>query len=311
VAELINPFFLATAIRLAAPMFLAAIGETVTERGGIFNVGIEGMMLVGAFVGVVGVVLSGDPLVGLVLATSVGAAVGLVYGIIIAGFRADQVVAGIGLNILAIGATSFLRSLWLGSRIESVPAGALQDRSLPFLGNIPYIGAALFTQSPVVYLSYLLIPVTAFFLFRTRPGLVVRSVGEHAGAADAAGVDVVLTRVYALMFAGAMAGMAGAYLSIVQTSGVFIDNMTNGRGFLAIAITIFGRWHPLKIAAAALLFGGAEALQFRGQVLFGQDVPPALLFMFPFVLALLAWVALGRGQSGPADLGRPFLRSEA
>ena len=277
-AELVNPFFLATAIRLGAPMLLAAIGESVTERAGIFNVGIEGMMLVGACVGVVGVVLTGEPVAGL---------------------------------LLAMGTTSFLRSLWLGSRIESVPAGALQDRAMPVLGSIPYVGEAFFRQSPLVYVAYLLIPATAFFLFRTRPGLVVRSVGEHASAADAAGVDVVMTRIYALLFAGAMAGMAGAYLSIVQTSGVFIDNMTNGRGFLAIAMTIFGRWHPVKIAAAALLFGGAEALQFRGQAILGRDVSPALLFMVPFVLALLAWVALGRGQSGPADLGRPFLRSEA
>lgn len=310
-AELVNPFFLATAIRLGAPMFLAAIGESVTERAGIFNVGIEGMMLVGACVGVVGVVLTGDPVAGLLLATVVVAALGFAYGVVVAGFRADQVVAGIGLNLLAMGTTSFLRGLWLGSRIETVPAGALQDRAMPVLGSIPYVGEAFFRQSPLVYVAYLLIPATAFFLFRTRPGLVVRSVGEHASAADAAGVDVVMTRIYALLFAGAMAGMAGAYLSIVQTSGVFIDNMTNGRGFLAIAMTIFGRWHPVKIAAAALLFGGTEALQFRGQAILGRDVSPALLFMVPFVLALLAWVALGRGQSGPADLGRPFLRSEA
>lgn len=231
-SEVLDAFFLATAIRLAAPVFLAAIGETVGERAGIFNVGIEGMMLLGAFAGVAGVVFIGDPLAGLLVAVVVVALVGLLYGVIIAGFRADQVVAGIGLNLLAIGGTGFLRSLWLGSRIESTPAGVLADRAIPGLRDIPYLGEALFQQSPLVYLAYVMIPVAAYFLYRTGPGLVVRSVGESAAAADAAGVDVVRTRIYAMIFAGAMAGLAGAYLSIVQTSGIFIDNMTNGRGFL-------------------------------------------------------------------------------
>jgi ABC-type uncharacterized transport system permease subunit len=310
VSSIFDASFFATTIRLAAPIFIAAIGETVGERAGIFNVGIEGMMLVGAFVGAAVVALVGGPVEGVIIAVLVVAVLGLLYGILIAGFRADQVVAGIGLNILALGVTSFLRSQWVGSRIESKPPGLLGDKAIPLLSQIPFIGKAFFDHSPLVYAAYLMVPLGAFLLFRTRPGLVIRSVGEHASAADAAGIDVLRTRVYAMAFAGAMAGLAGAYLSVVQTNGVFIDNMTNGRGFLAIAVTIFGRWHPAKVAAAALLFGGAEALQFRGQALFGGGIPPPILFMFPFLLALVTWVILGKGQSGPADMGRPFLRSE-
>jgi general nucleoside transport system permease protein len=145
------------------------------------------------------------------------------------------------------------------------------------------------------------------FLRFTRAGLVVRATGDRAAAADASGVPVVLVRVLSVAFAGAMAGVAGAYLALVQAGGIFIDNMTQGRGYLAIAVAIFGRWRPLWVCAAALLFGGAEALQYEGQSI-GVELPTAVLLMFPFVLALVTWVALGRSSAAPGDLGRPFVR---
>lgn len=307
--ELIGTFFWASAVRLSAPMFLAAIGETVVQRAGMFNIGIEGMMLVGAFAGVAGGTITGNTVAGFGLAIVVTAILGCLYGVLVAGFRADQVVTGIGFNIVVIGATSLLRSSWLSERIVSLSPGILASHAIPGLSDIPFIGQVLFAQSPVVYVAYLILPMTSFFLFRTRPGLLLRAVGEQATAADSAGVPVVAIRIAAMTFGGMMAGMAGAYLSIVATSGVFIDNMTLGRGFLAIAITIFGRWKPFRVALAALLFGAAEALQFSSQAVFGGSVSPPLLLMIPFVLAIIAWAIMGRGSSAPEDLGRPFVRS--
>jgi simple sugar transport system permease protein len=308
--DLLTAFFWASAVRLSAPMFIAAIGETLVQRAGMFNIGIEGMMLVGAFAGVAGTSIGGTTLAGLVVAIVVTGLVGCVYGIVVAGFRADQVVAGVGLNIIAIGVTSLLRSTWLASQTPGEAPGPLGVVAIPGAADLPFVGPVLFQQSPIVYAAYLLLPATAFYLFRTRPGLLLRSVGEDAIAADSAGVAVVGVRIAAMTFGGAMAGVAGAYLSLVATSGVFIDNMTLGRGFLAIAITIFGRWNPFWVMLAALLFGAAEALQFSGQAVFGESVPTPLLLMFPFVLAIVAWVVMGRGESAPRDLGRPFIRSE-
>jgi general nucleoside transport system permease protein len=310
VNELFGGFFWASAVRLSAPMLLAAIGETVVERAGMFNIGIEGMMLVGAFAGVAGGTITGSPVAGLALAAVVTAGLGFIYGVLVAGFRADQVVTGIGFNIIVLGATSLLRSSWLTERISSLSPGILAPYAIPALSDLPFAGPVLFHQSPIIYAALIILPATSFFLFKTRPGLLLRAVGEQATAADSAGVAVIGIRIAAMTFGGVMAGLAGAYLSIVATSGVFIDNMTLGRGFLAIAITIFGRWKPYRVALAALLFGAAEALQFSSQAVFGGSVSPPLLLMIPFVLAIIAWAIMGRGSSAPEDLGRPFVRSD-
>lgn len=204
-------------------MFLAAIGETVVQRAGMFNIGIEGMMLVGAFAGVAGGIITGSTLAGVGFAVVVTAVLGCSYGILVAGFRADQVVIGIGFNIVVLGATSLLRSSWLTERFASLSPGLLTAHRIPVLGNLPFIGRVLFSQSPLVYAALLILPITSFFLFRSRPGLLLRAVGEQASAADSAGIPVVGIRIAAMTFGGIMAGLAGAYLSIVATSGVFIE----------------------------------------------------------------------------------------
>lgn len=308
--ELVGTFFWASTVRLAAPIFLAAIGETIVERAGMFNIGIEGMMLVGAFAGVAGGTVTGNTFVGLLLAVIVTGFLGFLYGVLVAVFRADQVVTGIGFNIVVLGGTSLLRSSWLSERIVPLSPGLLGSHAIPALSSIPFVGRVFFDQSPIVYAAYVILSVTSFYLFRTRSGLLLRAVGERATAADSAGVPVTAIRIAAMTFGGVMAGMAGAYLSIVATSGVFIDNMTLGRGFLAIAIAIFGKWNPYRVALAALLFGAAQALQFSSQALFGESVSPPLLLMLPFVLAIVVWATMGRGNTAPQDLGRPFIRSE-
>jgi simple sugar transport system permease protein len=178
---------------------------------------------------------------------------------------------------------------------------------IPYLSHLPIVGRGLFSQSPVLYGAVIIgIAIWAVLKF-TRAGLLLRAAGEGAAAADAAGISVTIVRFCAILFTGLMAGLGGAYLAIVASGGVFVDNMTDGRGYLAIAIAIFGRWQPFWVMLAAVMFGFAEALQYQGQSL-GLNIPPALLLMFPFVIALLAWVGLGRSKTSPANLGQPFLR---
>lgn len=299
--------FLASAVRLAGPVLFAALGEVVSERAGVFNVGLEGMMLFGAFGAVAGTQATGNTIVGALAGVGVGGFSGLVLGVIVGYFRADQIVAGIGFNLLALGLTSFLRNELLASSTEAANIGLLGPWAIPGLSKIPVLGEGVFTQSPLIYLAVILAVVLWLSLRFSVPGLVLRSVGENAAAADAAGVPVVGIRVASVVFAGVMAGLGGALLALVQTGGLFIDNMTGGRGYLAIAIAIFGRWQPLWVCAAALLFGAADALQYQGQTI-GISVPTPILLMFPFLLALAAWVLLGRGRAAPQELGRPFVR---
>ncbi len=301
--------FLASAIRLAGPVLLAALGEVVSQRAGVLNVGLEGLMLVGAFAAVVGAGATGSALYGAMIGAGVACLCGLAFGVLVGVLRADQIVAGIGLNILALGVTTLLREELIPTQITPVPAGVLGPMAIPLLSELPILGRGVFSQSPFIYGALLLAILLWYFLRFTSPGLVLRSVGEGATAADSAGIPVLSIRVAVVAFAGLMAGFGGAYLSLVAAGGFFVDNITGGRGYLSIAVAIFGRWHPLWVCAAALLFGAADALQYQGQLL-GLAVPTSILLMFPFLLALVTWVLLGRSKAAPADLLRPFVRAQ-
>ncbi|MGK3112748.1 ABC transporter permease [Candidatus Pantoea formicae] len=299
--------FLAGGLRLCVPVLLAALGETISERAGVFTIGLEGLMLFGAASSALGLMWSDSP----VLALGVGmlggcvAALLLALGTVIA--RANQIVMGIGFNLFAIGATSLMRQLWLSG---APPAGSMRAVSmlkLPGLSDLPVVGRALFSQSPVFYLAVLVALVLWGVLRFSRAGLLLRAVGENALAADAAGHSVLRIRFSATLFTGVMAGLGGAYLCIVASGGTFVDNMTAGRGYLAIAITIFARWLPLRVLVVAIVLGLLEALQFQGQYL-GVNIAPSLLMAMPFAVALLAWIMMGKAGAAPADLGRPFLR---
>lgn len=299
--------FLAGGLRLCVPVLLAALGETVSERAGLFTIGLEGLMLFGACASAVGLALSGSPVVALFAGVLGGllAATILALGTVLA--RANQIVMGIGFNLFAIGATSLVRQLWLSGAPAAGSMRSVSMLKLPWLADLPVVGRALFSQSPVFYLA-LLVTLGLWWLFRaTRLGLLLRAVGENALAADAAGHSVLRLRLGAAIFTGLMAGLGGAYLCIVASGGTFVDNMTSGRGYLAIAITIFARWMPLRVLLVAVLLGLLEALQFQGQYL-GINISPSLLMAIPFVVALLAWIMMGRAGAAPNDLGRPFLR---
>lgn len=264
-------------------------------------------MLFGAASSALGLMWSGSP----VLALGVGmlggcvAALLLALGTVVA--RANQIVMGIGFNLFAIGATSLMRQLWLSG---APPAGSMRAVSmlkLPGLSDLPVVGRALFSQSPVFYFAVLVALVLWGVLRFSRAGLLLRAVGENALAADAAGHSVLRIRFSATLFTGVMAGLGGAYLCIVASGGTFVDNMTAGRGYLAIAITIFARWMPLRVLVVAIVLGLLEALQFQGQYL-GVNIAPSLLMAMPFAVALIAWIMMGKAGAAPADLGRPFLR---
>lgn len=300
--------FLAGGLRLCVPVLLAALGETVSERAGVFTIGLEGLMLFGASASALGLALTGSPVMALGAGMLGGllAALMLALGTVLA--RANQIVMGIGFNLFAIGATSLIRQLWLSGAPAAGSMRSVSMLKLPGLSDLPVVGRALFSQSPVFYLA-VVIAIALWCLLRfTRAGLLLRAVGENALAADAAGHSVLRIRFSATLFTGLMAGLGGAYLCIVASGGTFVDNMTAGRGYLAIAITIFARWMPLRVLMVAIVLGLLEALQFQGQYL-GVDIAPSLLMAMPFVVALIAWIMMGKAGAAPGDLGRPFLRN--
>lgn len=305
---IVGVFFWSSVIGLAAPLLLASLGETLAQRAGLFTIGIEGFMLAGAFASVAGSIVSGDALVGLAAGTFVGLGLGAAYAAMVVLARADQVVVGIGFNLIVLGLTSLFRRTLFPGGMTAPDVAVLAPWPVPGLSLIPWIGPVLFEQSPVVYVVYLLVPVTAWVLWRTRWGLAVRASGDGAVAASAQGVPVLRVRMQAMLVNGALAGAAGSILVLVQSGGVFIDDITNGRGYLVLALVMFARWLPVRVMIGAIVFGAADALQYVGQTIVGDSFPPALFLMAPFVFALVAWLAISTTVKGPRDLGLPLLR---
>lgn len=291
-------------LRLAAPLLLAALGELVVERAGLINIGIEGAMLVGAFAGFAAAAASGSAPVGVAAATLSGAGIGVLFAAFAVARGADQIVVGTAVNLLALGATALAsRSLWSGAPPSAPTVAPLV--SGPATG-IPLLGPVLLRQTPFVWTGIALAVAIGFALSRTRAGLRLRAVGEAARAADAEGVSVGRIRFAAVVFGSALAGLAGAALSLAQ-SDTFTEGMTAGRGFIALAVVIFGRWRAAGVLLAALFFGLATALQFRLQAR-GAAIPYPLSLMLPYLVTLgVLAVASGRGRA-PGDLGRAYRR---
>lgn len=292
------------AVRLALPLLLAALGELIVEKGGVINIGTEGMMLCGAFAGFAVGVATGSAPAGLLGASIAAAGLGAVFAYFAVVRRSDQIVVGTAINLLALGLTGLLARAFYGGAIPTGPT--LATLSVPGLSAIPWIGPALFQQNALVYLAVVSTAALAFTFARTRPGLVVRAVGESARAADSQGVDVVRTRIGVVVAGSVLAGLAGSALSLSQ-SNTFTEGMTAGRGFIALTIVIFGRWRSLGVLLAALFFGAASALQHRMQAR-GATVPYQFSLMLPYLLTLLV-LAVSAGRSvAPGDLGKPYSR---
>jgi len=293
--------FLAAAVRVATPLLLAATGEVVAERSGVINLGLEGMMLAGALAATLGASAAG-PWTGLGAAVLAGILLAAVFAAVAIGARADQIIAGTAITLGAIGLTGTIYRQAFGTGGAGLALPTLAPMPLPVLSRIPVLGPALFDQPVPTYLALVALPLVWWVLFRTRMGLILRATGEGATMARAAGVRTGAVRTAATLVGGGFAGLAGATLVLAQV-GTFAERMTAGRGYVAIAIVVLGRWHPAGVAVAALLFGAATALQYVFQAL-GLAVPYQLFLMLPYVLTLLALAgAVGRVRA-PADLGK-------
>ncbi|MCA9738830.1 MAG: ABC transporter permease [Gemmatimonadetes bacterium] len=296
--------FLEASVRLAVPLILAALGELVSERAGVLNIGLEGSIIAGALAGALGALATGSPAVGVLAGAGGGLALVLVFALVVVGFGADQIITGTAITLAGLGLTGIVYQEVFGVTGTALTIPTLAPLPLPVLADLPVVGSALFAQAPTAYLAYLLAPAVAWALFHTGWGLRVRAVGEAPAAAAAAGVPVARLRVGALAFAGVMAGVAGAHLALAH-AGTFAEGMSAGRGFIAIAIVVLGRWRPLPVFAAALFFGSASALQFFLQSL-GLDLPYPVFLALPYLLTLAA-LAVQRGRSvAPAALGQPW-----
>jgi ABC-type uncharacterized transport system permease subunit len=298
--------FLGSSLRLAVPLILATTGELVAETAGVLNMSLEGMMLTGAFAGALGSWASGDPMIGLLCGIVGVLPVALLQAFLSNTLHANQIVTGIGINILALGGTTLAYREIFGGRSRDVIPG-FPHWHPPLLGDIPIFGATLFEQVWMVYLALALLVVTALVLRYTAIGLMIRAAGSDPRCLDKAGLSVAVVRYGAVLFAGLMASLGGTYLSIGDIH-TFTEGMTNGAGYLAIAAVIFGNWRIGRALGACLLFGAATALQFQLPNM-GIHLPIALLVMMPYLLAFLAVAGLVGRQTAPTSLTVPYRRA--
>lgn len=304
-AELAAAVFAGSTLRLAAPLLLAATGELVSERAGVLNMSVEGMMLTGAFAGAVVSWATGSPWIGLAAGVLAVLPVALLQAWLSITLRANQIVTGIGINILALGATTLAYREIFGGRSRTEIPG-LDKWAPPGLGELPVLGEQVFRQVGLLYFALVALLAVAWMLKRTAWGLAIHAAGAAPRAADKSGLSVNAIRYGAVLFTGVMAALGGCFLSIGDIH-TFTEGMTNGAGYLAIAAVIFGNWQVGRTALACLLFGAATALQFQLPAL-GVDVPNALLIMLPYVLALIAVAGVMGRQNAPAGLTLPFAR---
>jgi general nucleoside transport system permease protein len=298
--------FLGSMLSMATPILLAALGELLVEESGIVNIGIEGAMLSGAFFALAGAYFSGSIVLGLACGIAAGVAINAIFAALVVNLSVNQVVAGTALSILSLGITGvFYR------RMFGVTGKAFMVRSVPTiplgpLARIPLLGPVLFNHNALVYFTFALVPILAFVIKRTRYGLRLRAAGERPAAADALGLDVYRLRWEALLAAGLLTGLAGAYLTLAYAN-TFVENISAGRGFVALSVVILGRWNAWGLCAASLLFGAAMALQFGLQAL-GTMVPYQLFLALPYALTLVVLAGFGGQAAAPSALGEPYRR---
>jgi general nucleoside transport system permease protein len=307
---------LSIAIFAGTSLIFATVGEILTERSGILNLGLEGTMIMGAVSGFAAAYHTDNAYLGVLAGMAAGAVLGLIHAIATVTLRTDQVVAGLAITIGGTGLASFLGQKLgpgggplvglIGPRFVEVP--------IPGLSSIPVVGDILFNRDQLVYLMYLLVPAVWYYLYRTRPGLHLRAVGENPQATDALGVNVFRTRYIYTVVGGALVGLGGAHISLAYTPG-WSENLTGGRGWIAIALVIFATWNPARAVLGALLFGGVNAIQFRLQAE-GTTISANLLNMTPYILTVVVLVAVTyleafrKRVGAPAALGLPYNREE-
>ncbi len=297
--------FLAGAIKLSVPLLLTSLGEIVSERAGVLNLGLEGIMIMGAFAGFLGAAVSGNMWIGFGTGMIAGVGMALLLPLISETLHGNQIVTGLGIFILGTGLSLlFFRIVFQGTFVPVVEG--LGKISIPMLSDAPIIGRIFFQHDVMVYITLLLVPLFYYLIFHTSIGLSIRSVGENPRVAETLGLNVTRIRYYSVMLGGAMAGLGGAYLAI-EYAKKFTEGMTAGIGFVALAVVILGRWNPVGALLAALLFAGATVLQLRLQAI-GVEIPPQFFFMIPYLLTIIVLVLVSRAGGGPEAVGEPYIK---
>lgn len=300
--------FLATALRLSIPVAFAALGGVLAERSGVYNIALEGLILTGAFGAALGAFMTGSPLGGIAVGLAAALCTAALLSLLAVTLKVNQIVAGIAINLLVLGLTAYLARLAFGQSAAARALPGFAPVPVPVLSEIPVIGPVLFAQDPLVYLLYATVPALAWMLARTPVGLRIRATGENPAAADAAGVPVFLLRHLAVLGSGVLAGMGGCYLVLTQVF-LFTEHMSAGKGFIALAAVILGRWSPVGAVLAALLFGFFDALQLRLQFA-NPGVPYQVFVVLPYVASILALVGLYGRYRPPAAVGVPYRREQ-
>ena len=294
--------FLDATVRWATPLAFAAVGECVSERAGVINIGLEGAIICGALGATIAAGVAGVG-AGFVVGALSGVLIAAIFAVFAVWMRSDQIITGTAITMLSLGLTGTLYASYYGADGVALSTPTMPPLSIPLLSSIPWLGRALFVQPPITYGLYVLVPAVAWWLSRTQAGLALRAVGEHPEAAIAAGVRPRRVQAAAVLFAGTTAGLAGATLVLAQ-AGTFVEGMSAGRGFIAIAIVVLGRWRPWGVAAAALLFGAANAVQSLFQAMGWEHVPYQLFLVAPYVLTLVVLAGASGRAAAPAALGR-------
>lgn len=304
ILDVINVGLFAAALRMATPIAFAALGGIFSERVGIVNIGLEGMMLTSAFTGVAVSYFTSNPWLGVLAAVLVGGLLGLLHAVLTVKFIGNQIVSGTGINIFALGFTAYMSQIIWGSRGASESVQGLKAISIPLLKDIPIIGDIIGTHTPLVYLMLIVTVVSYVVLFKTPIGLRIRAVGEHPAAADTAGINVFKTKYLCVMVSGMLAGLGGAFLALGHLN-LFAWGMTGGRGFIAMAAMIFGKWMPFGAFGASVLFGFADALQMRLQAL--GLLPPQIILTIPYILTVAVLAGVVRKTVPPSDY-KPYVK---
>lgn len=296
---------LLTVITAATPLLIAAIGELVAERSGVLNLGVEGMMIMGAVIGFAVANQTGSGTLGVIGAIAAGMAMSALFGFLVLVLVANQVATGLALTILGLGLSGMIGEAYIG-----VPGLRIPELYIPVLSDIPFIGPVFFQQDAIVYIGFALVIGVTYALFRTRVGLVLRAVGDNHGSAHALGYSVIKIRFLAVLFGGACAGLAGAYMSLAYTPQ-WVENMTAGRGWIALALVVFASWLPIRVIIGAYLFGAVSVLNLHAQAI-GLGIPSQFLSSLPYLATIFVLVLISANRrltlvNTPACLGKPFV----
>ena len=295
-------------LRMATPILIVALAELYSERAGMVNIGLDGIMAFGALIGFLASYTTGSPYIGILAGAAGGILINMVYAFCTIHLGAQQIVYGMAINIFAPALASFIYRIYFGINSTLIQATLMRAAPIPFLSEIPVLGTVFFNHTSIVYITYLLVPITFLFFNKTKAGLNYKAVGEFPKAAESLGINVIRQKYIACIICGALAGIGGAYLTTCYIS-TYSDGVVSGRGFIALSAVIFGRWMPGGVLLAALLFGFTDALQLRFQVM-SSATPYQLLAMLPYLCTLFVLIFFGIRKAGPRANGKPYFREE-